>query len=197
MNISIYDAMQSAGKLTCEQYFEKLNDLVPEMFMPILDAYGVGCSKNIVQYIIAGYSIESKEVLLKANWSSQKPILAKKYNIPDHAYGDIVDLKSTTASQVIEKYLDFQGDFDFKHLRMLETIYEKLMSSMFTAEFKAEEIMKQKDSMSILRKEIAEYKRDLIEVYAASYQNMEQVTQGKRKRFESLANIATSENIRS
>lgn len=191
MNLSVYDEIIKYRNLPEEELFEKLSETTGELFMPLLEIYP-GIAKNIVGYIVDGYSVESPHMLLKNNWGVRKKELAIKHLIPDHKYGEIVELEGESIRNVIAEYLEYQGDLDFKHLRMLEDLYEKMMSAAYTDVFDIKVLNENRESLSSLRNDINDLKKELYEKYHVFFDNIGEVRSKEKVVPQSLRNLATS-----
>lgn len=195
MYLNVYDFAQKNRSEKEAELFEKVNECCPEVFLPLLDKYP-GEAKDIFYYITDGYSAESTSVLLQSNWSTVKPQLAKKHSIPDHLNGAVVNLECSVIKKVIADYLEFQGDFDFKHLRMLEDVYEQMLNSLYVADFSIEIFNKSRKDMAELRQEIVDLKINLRESYRVFYDNIQQVKVEEKRKAPSLNDLSTSQYVK-
>lgn len=129
--VSIYSEGINKKELPEAEYFEALNMLAPELFMPILETYhSGGVAKNVVLYMLYAYSNESPKALLPTTWTKNKSDIAKLVDLPDTLFVEIVQLKSPVFRAVMKEYLDLQMDRDFKHLQMNKDFYAAGMDAV-------------------------------------------------------------------
>lgn len=196
MEVSWYKAIMQYAELPEEEFFEKIAVFSGPFFQPLLDAYEHSYAKNVVLYIVMGYSMDSKEQLIPANWSTQKKLLFEKAGLPDSMEEDVVGLKNLAVKRVISAYLDEQEDFDYKHLKMKEDLYNYHMNKLYeNINNDATDDVKERPKMlETLYTEISELKRDFRDRYITNNENREDVNLPQNTK--RTLNTATSPQIK-
>jgi hypothetical protein len=186
MIISLWDEVANKRRdLSQEEFFEYLSSITMELFMPILDEYK-DMGKTIVLYILHAYSSDSQLVIKGANWTNNKRDIANKIGLPDNLYDEVVNLKNKTFRDVMQAYLDYQIDRDFKHLMLNKEIYEKL-SNTFMDEFLEAETLdfkvvndKRRYKDEVLQS-IKDMEAEMEQKYAYVYFGKEEIEKAEKK----------------
>lgn len=196
METSWYDSIMKYAELPEEAFFEKIAIFSGPFFQPLLDEFEHSYAKNVVLYIVMGYSRDSKEVLVPSNWSTQKKLLFDKADLPDSMYSDVVELKSDAVKRVISNYLDVQEDFDYKHLKMKEDLYDYHMNKLYqNINSDATDDVKDRPKMlDNLFEEINELRASFREKFSVNNENREDIGVPKNKKRD--LNIATSREVK-
>lgn len=129
MIVNIYQQVLEKKSLDSQAFFEFLNSLLPEVFLPLIDEFDV-LAKNIALFIIKAYSEDSPYIVAGANWLRAKQLIAEECELSDSAFDAVVLLKSETVRDIITEYLKFQNNREFSHLQLKKDLYEILNNDL-------------------------------------------------------------------
>jgi len=119
-----------------EQLFEILNGITANeygegIFCELRDSpeFSEYDKLAIVKYIAYAYSKDSELIVYGAASITQKNGIAAKVGLPDTLHTAVIMLGSPVVRSLIEKYLDFQGERDYKYLESKKHTYESLQKA--------------------------------------------------------------------
>lgn len=197
MYFDCYTAVLKHRELAADKFFEKINEFKPGLFEPLLEEFEPEEAKSIALYIVIGYSINSTYVLLREDWSRHKTQIVETAKVPEYLHSKCKNLESISIKNVIYEYLEAQCHSDFKHLKMLEDVYEYEMKEMFNSLGDSEKssVKERRLTMKELREEIRDLKAQLQEDYKVYYDNIDLVKDISKKETKATLNVASSPHI--
>lgn len=175
-------------EISDEELLQMISDKSSNLFDKLIEKYSINALK-IIKYIIYGYTVNSPYILIRSNWSTQKPVIAKKVDLPESLYEDVVNLNCDAVKSSIANYLDSVADFDFKHLRFYENMYEKLMTKSMSGG--DDDMIKNRKDLQELHGEILDIKDRLLDKYQVVHDNIGEV----KTRAKSLNDLRSSGEI--
>ncbi len=131
--------MYSSIYATIKSYQEVQGDMVErlekhglrDVFEPIIEKYGndMDVFNAVLFYLINAYSRESLLHMASSDWSVIKEKAAEDAGLKDYddVYIDCLHLKSSEFVTSVRMYLDKQKSKAFKHLMMLNELYNQML----------------------------------------------------------------------
>jgi hypothetical protein len=147
--INPYQEIVSYSKNDFEDYLNKIS--VIKIFQPIFDEYEDSeLCKQIVRYILYGYSLESDQLATVGNnWGEVSRRIFNKVGIDEEHFENVCLLKSDSIRLSIEKWLQFQN---YDNWQMLSYSLSELKKSSgeIDIDAKYQSVVYSKDLLSLM-----------------------------------------------
>jgi hypothetical protein len=133
MTHSVLVAALQKKDLPEAEFFTFLASLCGTAFDPLLKLYsGRGVAKIVAMYVLHAYSPDSALIVAGRDWASNKQSIAEEVGIPDHMILSVITFQEEALGNVVSRYLNLQGEREFKHLMLKKETYENLMDGTLT-----------------------------------------------------------------
>lgn len=129
MIVSLYHAIRTFQDLPTDILFERMEELKPGLFDPLL-TLGEAEAKWALLFIAHAYSKESDLVVMGERDGNAKLRIAKYVDMPDYMHGDVVMLQHPVVLDVVLNYLEYQSDRKWQHLQQNRMLYETMNASI-------------------------------------------------------------------
>ena len=130
MLISLFAAALDRRDMRSDLFFEWLTSVGHGFFMDLVGEFATEDVKTVAFYILYAYSRDSSMVIMGADWEGNKGIIADMVGLPTHLYDPVLHLENPKVCEVVEGYLDLQGDRDFKQLQMKKDLHQAMQLAL-------------------------------------------------------------------